>query len=510
MVFVTVKWNKTVLEKVPLDPTQPVATFNDVLFKLTNVPVDRQKLMAKGLWSAFLKPDASFASMNIPEGTVITLMGTADVVAAPAVAVSFVEDMTEKEKAVVGVTAPPGLVNLGNTCYLNSTLQCIKNMPEIREKISHVTPSHGEMPFVTKQLFDEMDSKTGQVIPGRFVRALRTHYPLFDEKKEHAGHFHYVQQDAEELFNVVTNALDMASRDGKPLFHLETEQRLSCQEAPQEPVSVTKEIKNKLVCMIQGTNRGTTSINHMADGIKLWMNGQVEKRSAILGRDALWQSTSRISKLPKYICVQFMRFYWKETPTDQNPNEGTKCKIMRDIKFPETFNVFDFCTEQLQAVLQKNRIKSSDLKDSMLGGNASESSNSASASSTSASGGGGSAMDTSIEEDEDLKQALRMSVEEGSSSTPNVFNVNSELSFFDSGVPSDTVGNYDLHSIVTHKGQSADGGHYMGYARQGKGSSSWWKYDDDTVTETTTDAILKYSGGGDINTAYLAFYRIRD
>lgn len=52
------------------------------------------------------------------------------------------------------------------------------------------------------------------------------------------------------------------------------------------------------------------------------------------------------------------------------------------------------------------------------------------------------------------------------------------------------TGMYELHSLVTHKGRSADSGHYIGWARQAPGSDLWWKYDDDKVTETTTEEVL--------------------
>ena len=31
----------------------------------------------------------------------------------------------------------------------------------------------------------------------------------------------------------------------------------------------------------------------------------------MLGREAVWTRTSKIKRLPRYVCVQFMRFYVK-------------------------------------------------------------------------------------------------------------------------------------------------------------------------------------------------------
>lgn len=71
--------------------------------------------------------------------------------------------------------------------------------------------------------------------------------------------------------------------------------------------------------------------------------------------------------------------------------------------------------------------------------------------------------------------------------------------------PVDTSGNYSLQAVVTHKGRSADSGHYVGWVK--KEGKEWFKYDDDVVSMQTEEDILKLSGGGDWHMTYLHFYK---
>lgn len=80
---------------------------------------------------------------------------------------------------------------------------------------------------------------------------------------------------------------------------------------------------------------------------------------------------------------------------------------------------------------------------------------------------------------------------------------------YPTGLPADFTGNYELHSMVTHKGRSADSGHYIGWVRQHPGSGYWWKYDDDVVTEVDSEEIMRLKGGGDKDMTYLVFYRYK-
>jgi len=80
------------------------------------------------------------------------------------------------------------------------------------------------------------------------------------------------------------------------------------------------------------------------------------------------------------------------------------------------------------------------------------------------------------------------------------------------------TGMYELCAIVTHKGPSADGGHYIGWVRKDGlapqtdgdydgGDDNWYKFDDDKVSIVTQEKITSLDGGGEDSTAYILLYR---
>lgn len=68
-------------------------------------------------------------ALGITNDSQMLMMGTAlgGELKKPETVIKFVEDMTQEEKARIlldktGETLPAGLVNLGNTCYMNATV----------------------------------------------------------------------------------------------------------------------------------------------------------------------------------------------------------------------------------------------------------------------------------------------------------------------------------------------------------------------------------------------------
>jgi ubiquitin carboxyl-terminal hydrolase 14 len=67
------------------------------------------------------------------------------------------------------------------------------------------------------------------------------------------------------------------------------------------------------------------------------------------------------------------------------------------------------------------------------------------------------------------------------------------------------AGRYELTGVLTHKGRSADSGHYVAWTKQADGK--WVLFDDDELHFKTAEDVLALNGGGDWHMAYLLMYK---
>ncbi|KAL9981188.1 hypothetical protein ACROYT_G009858 [Oculina patagonica] len=475
---VSVKWGREKFENVELNSDESPELFKAQLFALSGVAPERQKVMLKG---SVLKGN-DWGNFKIKNGITLLMMGSVgELPQAPAQKTVFVEDMTEAQLASA-YEMPTGLQNLGNTCYMNATVQCLRNIPELKDALAKYTtrgiptdPAHS-ITVALRDLYKIMDKTADSLPPIIFLQILHSVFPQFAEKTEQGI---YMQQDANECWTQIVRMLQQKLPAIKPeengdhtgasaaaaakgfidqYFGIESEAVMKCNEAPDEPETKSKETLFQLSCFI------SQDVKYMHTGLKSRLEESIEKRSPTLGRDAVYTKTSKLSRLPAYLTVQFVRFYFKE-------KDAINAKILKDVKFQMSLDVFDLCTEELQQKLMPVRAKFKEIEDKKVEEAANRKKE-----------GGKEPMDV------DKKTRL-------------------EPFSFPDDIGSNNSGYYELTAVLTHQGRSSSSGHYLAWIRR-KGDE-WVKCDDDNMSNATTEQILKLSGGGDWHCAYVLLYRPR-
>ncbi|KAK2168526.1 hypothetical protein LSH36_16g07049 [Paralvinella palmiformis] len=433
--------------------------------------------MIKG---AVIKDD-DWGNAKIKEGSTLLMMGSADELPKePAEKPVFVEDMSDTQLAAA-LKMPAGLTNLGNTCYMNATLQCLRAIPELKDTLKGYTGQLGgalnpdeSITTAVRDLYSQMDHTASAIPPIVMLQVLHMCYPQFAEKNEHGT---YQQQDANECWTEIVRCLQRrlpaskldnskeavsaaAASKGFIDQYMSGEFAITmkCIEAEEEEPTHSTETFYQLSCFIE------KEVKYLYTGLKSRLEEHISKHSPTLGRDAQYSRKCEIRRLPAYITVQMVRFFYKE-------KEGVNAKILKDIKFPEILDVLDLCTEELKTKLipARDRFKEEE--------------------------------DKKAEQLQEIKSKGTVSKE---GETTDSKKMKALPYSFPDDPGSNNSGYYELQAVLTHKGRSSSSGHYVGWCRN-KGDE-WVMFDDDKVTAVTKEDILRLSGGGDWHCAYLLLY----
>jgi len=503
MVQVKVKWGKQ-MHTVDVNTAEPPLVFKSQLFTLTGVPPDRQKIT--GVKGGMLKDDADWNVLGLKEGQTLMMIGTADVIKAPEKATVFMEDLPEDAlQELAHALYPPGIENLGNTCYMNATLQCFRAVPELRAALraysgpATTSDNSASVTASLRDLYNQMEVSNKAAHPLLFLMVLRRAFPQFAQQGP-GGTF--MQQDAEECWSQLLTTLsrkvpqvpgieappapaDSSSSSSAPssssgaigdnksaisdLFMGTMESSLKCLEA-DEPISTKTDTFVKLTCHI------SSSTTFLLPGLKEALEEPLTKKNDSLGREAKYVRSSRISRLPYYLTVQFMRFEWRA-------DSKMKAKIVKPIEFPFILDVYELCTPELQKTFLPKRKAIEEAEEKKIQQDREK-------------------MKRKAAEQDGTPQAAEIAQQPTTEAPkPVTTTANTPISLVNDS------GKYELIAILTHKGRSADSGHYIAWVKQE--DDKWIKYDDEKVSMVNNEEIVKLNGkgGADWNIAYLCLYR---
>lgn len=452
-----------------LSPADTGLVFKQKLQNLTKIPIDRQKILLK---TGQLKDDDIVESLKLKQNQTIMVLGSPEL-NLPIAPINnvFLEDLNESSLKSYS-NEPIGFENLGNTCYLNSSIQALYSIPSLQKKLTQNDKvgeigTNEHLVLQLKRVFKELENKKqDSIVPNNLITSLRVLYPQFNERDQYGR---YKQQDAEEAFTQLLLSLkNVLGEDFIKDYTINFKSIIKNQE-DESDVQIKYEDDVKLQCHITG------STNFLKNGIVESLNETIEKHSDNLNKNCNYEINKKITKLPSILTVQFVRFFWKRST-------NKKSKILRKVQFPFQLDLTDLLDEEYR----DSKIKVRDEFRSIEKNQQSEEREFKKQKKNL----------NSKDEQDFWKTQHDKYIEEFTSKTPKDLSVGENPSSL-----------YNLNAIITHQGSSADSGHYQAFVKDRYNDDKWWRFNDDKVSIVDKDRVESLAGGGESDSALILIYK---
>lgn len=198
--------------------------------------------------------------------------------------------------ANTALCSPTGLRNLGNTCYLNSQLQCQFHIPLFRNLISSNADETGEDSSGLQSVFESMSKSRG--VPGSTYNLCRK-----------LGINVYEQQDAQEFWKLLLNGQYLPDR-AVDLYQGGYEDYIIAQDGSSREKR-REETFLDLSLDVQGRSSVLPAINGMFGTPELLQNSEGNGWRPEKGAepvDALKGSSLKVQGLPSILQLHLKRF----------------------------------------------------------------------------------------------------------------------------------------------------------------------------------------------------------
>jgi ubiquitin carboxyl-terminal hydrolase 14 len=530
---VSVKWQKQKFNDVQCDMGKPPIDFKAILFSLSGVPPERQKVMIQGT----LLSDDAWNNIQMKNGMTIMMLGSAEKPPEPPTQnTRFIEDMDDVQMGQA-LEVPAGLTNLGNTCYMNATIQCLKTIPELKSAMQAISPlrdmsDSGQNLVFARGLSDvykSMDIKKGSsVSPFVFLALLHSLSPQFAEHTEQGG---LAQQDANEFWIEVIRRMQSSLAVNLDAFKTHVGLPLN-ESSPVLPISSERVnfVKQFMMGMFQCEQQllledgsinveATSSANlmetvnanssssegvepetaphvstpvtdkEMVDAERTTFSEEFVQLSCYILKDLKYLESGirhgLETTLTKYSSKLGRDATYKKTMKisrlpcylsiqllrfSYKGNKELSVKILKEVKFGMELDMYEFCTQEMKKKLEPMREK------------------------------------LRIQDDTLAEQAKQIKIDrnKGKITSQNKIEPRYAQHWLSDDLGASNSGIYQLQAVLTHQGRSSRSGHYVAWIK--KNEDTWFKCDDDDISVVNADAILKLAGGGDWHTAYVLLY----